>query len=121
MADPKREEEIEQEEVEPPLETRFPTLPNATRLPDAPRYEAKLPDLNTPKQGSVAPGAYGKLAIAATAATTFITPIIVLSLGGWYLDQKLKHTTAWFAMIGLIVGMIAGVTSLLKVISKLQD
>jgi F0F1-type ATP synthase assembly protein I len=125
MADPKREDpiedQIEDEEQEPPIETRFPTLPNAPTLPDAPRYEAKLPDISKPRPGAAAPGAYSKIAIAATAATSFIVPIIVLSVGGYFLDKKLNNTTPWFAMLGLIVGLAAGISALLKIIAKLQD
>jgi F0F1-type ATP synthase assembly protein I len=73
-----------------------------------------------PRPGAVEPGGYNRLALATTAATSFIMPIIVLSVGGWWLDQKLHHTTFWIAFIGVMVGMVVGVASLLNVIKRMQ-
>ncbi len=115
----KRDEQTEQEAM--PIENRFPAMPPLPNLPEVPKYDAKLPDWNKPRKGTVEPGAYSKVAVAATAATSFIMPVIILGGGGWWLDQKLKHDTAWFALVGVIVGFIVGVTSLLRVIQKLQD
>lgn len=105
------------------LDKRFPDLPPPPEVPLAPRLDVKLPphpERHRP-EGAVEPGAYNKMAIATTAASSFIMPIIVLSVGGWYLDQKLKHKTAWFALAGVIVGMILGVGALLRIVSRLQD
>lgn len=115
----KRDEQTEEEET--PIEKRFPTMPSPSTLPEVPKYNAKLPDISKSRKGSIEPGSYGKLAVAATAATSFVLPVIVLGGGGWLLDQKLKHETAWFALVGVIVGFFVGVVSLLRVIQKLQD
>ena len=115
----KRDEQTEEEEQ--PIEARFPTLAPLPNLPEVPKYDAKLPDISKPRNGAIEPGSYSKTAFAATAASSFILPVIVLGGGGWLLDQKLKHETAWFALVGVIVGFAVGVTSLLRVIQKLQD
>gem|GEM_PF-2912104 len=119
LMEDKRDEQTEEEE--PPIEKRFPAMPPLPNLPEVPKYDAKLPDINAPRRGTVEPGAYGKMAVAVTAATSFVMPVIVMGGGGWLLDQKLKHETAWFALVGVVVGFFVGVVALLRVIQKLQD
>lgn len=103
------------------LQARFPNMPPAPDVPEPPRMTQKLPPHpEKPRPGAVEPGSYNKLALATTAASTFIMPIIVLSVGGWWLDQKLHHTTAWFAFAGVLIGLVAGVSALLKVVNRLE-
>jgi len=103
------------------LQARFPNVPPAPHVPEPPKMTQKLPPHPaTPRPGTVEPGSYNKLALATTAATTFIMPIIVLSVGGWWLDQKLHHTTSWIAFIGVLAGMVVGVSALLKVVKRLE-
>ena len=103
------------------LQSRFPEVPPAPHIPEPPKLTQPLPPHPAkPRPGAVEPGGYNKLALATTAASTFIMPIIVLSVGGWWLDQKLHHTTAWLAFIGLLVGLVVGVSALLKVVNRLE-
>jgi hypothetical protein len=89
-------------------------------LPEAPKINVKLPVLpDVPRPGSPAPGAYRKVAIAATAASSFISPILVLGVGGWWLDQRL-HSGGICAFIGTVIGFIAGIVALLQVIRQLN-
>ncbi len=113
MADKKQNEED-------PLAGRFPTVPPAPEIPEAPKLAPKLPPHPDRQKPAVEPGSYNKMAIASTEASAFVMPIIVLSVGGWWLDQKLHHETAWLAMIGLLVGLVAGISGLLRIISRLQ-
>ena len=95
-------------------------LPRIPRLPDAPKIDVKLPELpGAQQQGKVAPGAYRKVAIAATSASSFISPILVLGVGGWWLDQKL-HSGGICAFVGTVIGFIAGIVALLQVIRQLN-
>jgi hypothetical protein len=111
----------EKDEREDDLAKRFPASPAPPEIPDAPKIEVKLPPrAGAPQPGTVAPGGYHKLAVAATAASTFVTPIIVLGVGGWWLDQRLHMTTALFAFIGTVLGFIAGVVGLMRVIQQLN-
>lgn len=114
-----RDEQNEEEET--PIEERFPVMPPLPNLPEVPMYNAKLPDISKPRKGSVEPGAYGKMAVAVTAATSFILPVIVLGGGGYLIDQQMKHATAWLALVGVVIGFFVGVVSLLHTIQKLQD
>ncbi len=107
--------------AEDDLQARFPRVPPAPHVPEPPKMTQPLPPHPAkPRPGAVEPGGYNRLALATTAATSFIMPIIVLSVGGWWLDQKLHHTTFWIAFIGVMVGMVVGVASLLNVIKRMQ-
>ncbi len=110
------------DDPEQPADREILSLPPSADYPEAPRLNTKLPPHpSAPAPGSVTPGMYSGLALATTAGTAFTMPVIVLSVGGWWLDQKLHHATAWFAMAGVILGLIAGVSSLLKVVNRLNE
>ena len=113
--------ENEEKRPEDDVQSRFPDLPPPPDVPEAPKLSPKLPTHPERKTTGVEPGGNRKLAIATTAASSFIMPIIVLSVGGWWLDQKMHHTTYWFAFLGVIVGMVVGVVSLLHVIKRLSE
>jgi hypothetical protein len=114
MAEDDREEQDD-------LQSRFPEVPPAPHVPEPPKMTQPLPPHPAkPRPGAVEPGGYNKLALATTAASSFIMPIIVLSVGGWWLDQKLHHTTFWIAFIGVMLGMIVGVSALLNVVKRMQ-
>ncbi len=114
MAEDERKEQEERQ-------AQFPNVPRAPQVPEPPKMTSPLPPHPAkPRPGAVEPGGYNKLALATTAATSFIMPIIVLSVGGWWLDQKMHHATAWFAMSGVLVGLVVGVSALLKIVSRLE-
>lgn len=112
--------EPEAEEEQDDLQSRFPDLLSPPDAPEVPKLSPKLPPRpKQPGEGDFQPGSYGKIAIAATAASSLIMPIIVLSVGGWWLDGKL-HTSPWLAFTGVLLGLAAGVTSLMNVIKRLE-
>jgi hypothetical protein len=115
MTDEKRNEEEK-------LSGRFPDLPPTPEAPEVPKLSPKLPPHPAQtRPGQIEPGSYNKMAIASQAASALVMPVIVLSLAGWWLDTKLHHSTGWLAFIGVIVGFIAGVSALLKIVSRLSD
>ena len=92
------------------------------QIPEPPKLDPKLPahpDKAPSNSDSVA-ASYSGSAIATSAVSSFVTPIIVLSLGGYWLDQRMKHKTPWFSMVGVIVGLILGVSSLMRVMDRLS-
>lgn len=116
--EPRKQQHLEEEDE---LSGRFPTMPNLNAIPDAPKLSVQLPPHpDRPKPGSIEPGGYNNLALAATAATSFIMPVLVLSVGGIYLDRALHHKTPWFAMAGVIFGMVVGISALMRVINKMS-
>ena len=91
-------------------------------LPEVPKLDPVLPPHPTAGQGPrAAPGSNRKAAIATTAASAFVMPVLVLSVGGYYLDKKLNHAVPWFAIAGVVVGMVVGITALLRIIQKLEE
>lgn len=112
----------ERDEEEDDLLKRFPTVPSLPQVPEAPEFKPQLPPHpSKPRPGAIEPGSYGKTAIAFTAASSFIMPIVVLSVGGYLLDKKLGHGTYWLAFIGVVVGLVAGTTALIGVVNRLSD
>jgi hypothetical protein len=111
----------EKSEREEEIPERFPAPPPPAAMPEAPKIEVKLPPLpGKPTPGTVAPGAYTKVAVAATAASSFITPIVVLGVGGWWLDQRLHFGISICAFIGTVLGFILGILALMRVIQQLN-
>ena len=100
---------------------RFPTVPPLPEIPEAPSLSPRLPPHpDKPLPGAVEPGTHNKNALAFTAANSFIMPILVLAVGGWYLDQRLHHTVQWLAFVGVLVGLVVGMSSLLNVVKRMQ-
>ncbi|HZT43086.1 MAG TPA: AtpZ/AtpI family protein [Chthonomonadaceae bacterium] len=120
MSDEERERD--EEEEEDALEARFPPAPRAPEVPEVPHFAPRLPEHpSKPRPGAVEPGSYNKLALATTAASSFIMPIIILSVGGYYLDRALRHETYWIAFIGVLVGLVVGTISLINIMNRLSQ
>lgn len=117
-------EDRRDETREPNPEPVVPDSGEGVSIPDAPeipRLDPKLPRHPTQaRPPDVAPGAYGKMAIASTAATSLIMPIIVFAVGGMFLDRKL-HTDPWGAFIGVVLGFVAGIAALMNVMRRLGE
>jgi len=126
--------------------TQFPVTPDRPDTPIVPRLDSvpapvkdvtnrspydvpeapQLPRVARPAKpkargASSEPGSYRKSAIASTAVTAFVTPTIVLSLGGFWLDQRLHHSTDYLAGIGVVLGLIVGTSALLRIVAKLNE
>jgi len=113
---------VEDKDPSDDLERRFPAPPKHSDVPEPPKIEVKLPPSSThSRPGNVVPGRYQKLAVAATAATSFVAPIVVLGVAGWWLDQRLHSTAGLCAFAGVVLGFIAGIVSLLGVIRQLKS
>jgi len=125
------------------LKSRFPTVPFAPEVPEVPRLDSApqpVKDVTSetgievpavprlapvvrpvkpgPQKPAIAPGSYNKAALASTAATSFIMPTIMLALLGYFLDQRF-HTN-YLAFIGVVVGLIVGISALMKIIKRLE-
>jgi hypothetical protein len=124
MSDEEKRNDAEPEEDEAEtLLKRFPEMPPVPDVPETPKLVPKLPPHpeKVRAEKRIEAGSYNKMAIAATAASSFIAPIVLLGAGGWWLDQKLKHEVAWLAFLGVVVGFVVGVTSLLGTIRRLSE
>lgn len=104
-------------------ERTLPELPSLPDLPEAPKLSPVLPPRpsKASEQNKTQSQNYGKSAIASMAATSFIMPIIVLALAGYWLDLRLKHSTDWFAGLGVLIGLAVGISSLMRLLQRLSD
>jgi hypothetical protein len=125
------------------IKARFPDLPVNSDVPEVPRLDStsqpvkdvtnigrsdvpEVPRLAPvvrpvkpgPQRPAIEPGSYNKAALASTAATSFIMPTIVFALIGYFLDQKL-HTN-YLAFIGVVVGLIVGISALMRIVKRLE-
>lgn len=117
------EEEEERDEAQRERQDERFRMPEPPPMPPTPpRLNVQLPrHPDVPRESGIEPGSYGKAALASTAASSLIMPIIVLGVGGWLLDTKLHHNTFWLAFLGVIIGLVVGVSALLRVVKKLED
>jgi hypothetical protein len=103
------------------LADRFPRMPSAPDLPEPPKLSPTLPPSAQRQPGAVEPGGYNKMALAFTAANSFIMPVIVLTIAGIFLDRKFGGGKGWYVILGVFLGLIVGVTALVRVIKKMSD
>jgi hypothetical protein len=122
------------------IRRRFPNLPSTPDVPEVPGLDSvaepvkevtigsapevpQLAPVNRPVKPkasgpAIAPGSYNKAALASTAATSFIMPTILFSLLGYWLDKRM-HTNYW-AFIGVVFGLIVGISALMRIIKRLE-
>lgn len=108
------------ESTEDNLKSRFPEIPLHADAPSPPKIEVQLPPHPKVKEAGSDSRQMGKMAIASTAASAFVSPIIILSVAGWWLDQKMK-TGPWLAFSGVVLGFVVGVVQLLRITNKLNE
>lgn len=119
----RQEEEIHNDLEGEAGQRPLPELPSLPDLPETPVLKPVLPPRpsKAPEQNQMQSQNYGKAALASMAATSFVMPIIVLSLAGYWLDIRLKHSVDWLAGVGLLIGMGVGTTSLIRLLQRLSD
>jgi len=121
MADEKRDKDDAAGQQDD-LNQRFPRMPQAPEAPEPPKIQANLPPHpDKPKPGSVRPGQYNKMALAFTAANSFIMPVLILGALGIFLEQRFGHNKGMFAILGILLGLVVGIVGLMNVIKKLSD
>ncbi|HEV2472740.1 MAG TPA: AtpZ/AtpI family protein [Chthonomonadales bacterium] len=116
----KRIQEAEADSLDPLL-GRMPEAPPPPDAPEPTRIDPALPPRpGTRRAGQPQPGEYRNMGLAYSAASSFIIPVIALAVGGYLLDRALRHSTDWFAFVGVLVGMLVGVSSLMRVMNRLN-
>ncbi len=124
------DEEKQKKESE---EVRLPETPPIPLLPEAPKLRAvkpvslsgkiskpvSFPPLND-KKITGGRDSSQKAALALSSVGAFTTPILVLTLGGYWLDEKFHHTTMIFTILGLLAGMAVGTVSLISIMNRMM-
>lgn len=59
---------------------------------------------------------YRKGAPYMAASSQLVGAVVVFTLGGWWLDEKLGHETPWFTLAGAAIGMTGGFISFFKTV-----
>lgn len=98
---------------------KLPEVPSAPRLPDAPVIRADLPARPTESQ-SEGLKQYRNMGIAYTIPMALLAPIVVLLVGGWWLDQRF-HKSPVFTLAGALVGTVVGFINMFRLASRLND
>lgn len=104
---------------EPENREKLPEVPPMPDLPQAPALKADLPPKPKPAAEESAKE-YGRMGLAYTIPMALVVPIIALTLGGWWLDQRF-HKSPAFTLVGAIVGTIVGFINLFRLASKLNE
>ena len=94
----------------------------APDAPIVPKFTVSLPPRPAPPESrAAAQRQSGNTALALSAVSAFVAPIIVLVVAGWLLDLKLHHTTYWFSLLGAVLGLVVGISSLVRTLQKLNS
>ena len=107
----KREDENEA------LDPELPAVPSVPELPRAPNLSPSLPP--RPKPPSEERNDLQKAGIAYTIPASLIAPIIVLTIGGYWLDEKFERYPL-FTISGALLGSIAGFINMIRIANKLN-
>lgn len=104
------------------LQTRFPAVPSLPHdVPEPPKIKVDLPPHpDLPKPGAANATDIRGSALAYQAASSFIMPIILLGLLGWFLDGRF-HGNGIITILFFILGFVVGVVSLLKVVNQMNN
>ncbi len=98
---------------------KLPDLPPVPELPEVPELRPNLPP--HPRQpASQDAKQYRQMGLAYTIPAALVAPIVVLTLGGWWLDERF-HKSPAFTLAGAVLGMISGVVNMIRIANKLND
>jgi F0F1-type ATP synthase assembly protein I len=94
-------------------------LPPIPELPNAPKLNPNLPPLPREKEDPEAKQ-YRQMGIAYTLPVALITPIILLTAAGWWLDQRF-HRSPLFTMGGALLGIVTGFINMIRLANRLNE
>ena len=91
----------------------------AHRLPEPPALDAELPptDRRQPRNGID----YRRFGLAYTLPTALITPVLVLTFIGAWLDQRTGNASSGFTIGGAVLGLVVGTINMLRIAARLDD
>ena len=92
-----------------------PRLPEVPALPDVPKLKASLPSRPVEHKEQ---SQYGKAGLAYSLPAALVAPIVLFTVGGYFLDQKL-HSGSKFTLAGALLGIVVGFVNMIRMASKL--
>ena len=97
---------------------RLPEVPAIPELPHAPKLSPALPP--RPKPPSEERTDLQKAGIAYTLPASLIAPIIVLTIAGYWLDERF-HKSPAFTIAGALLGAVSGFINMIRIANKLNE
>lgn len=92
-------------------------LPGIPELPSVPVLKPTLPPLE--RKVLKVPDEARSMGLAYTLPTSLAVPIIVLTLGGYYLDERI-HRSPLLTLIGACVGTVIGFSNIIRIANRLN-
>ena len=97
-------------------EDGFPGVPSVPTLPEAPKLRPNLPPIKKPSEEA---RNYQQMGLAYTLPAALVAPILVLTLLGWWLDEKF-HRSPIFTLCGALLGTVTGFINMFRIANKLD-
>ena len=95
-----------------------PELPRVPELPQPPKIEVNLPKLGDRAEEQKVEQ-LRKMGVAYNIPASLIAPIIVLSVGGIWLDKRFGGGSV-FTAVGFILGVIVGFMNMIRMVQRLE-
>ena len=98
------------------------SLPQVPEVPELPRPPGLKPPLAraAPQKERGESGEYRKMGIAYSIPAALIAPIVVLTLGGWWLDGRF-HLSPYGTLGGALLGTVSGFINMIRIAGKLNE
>jgi hypothetical protein len=96
----------------------LPKVPEVPDVPGAPRLTPRLPPRPI-SRAAEKPSDLHKAGIAYTLPASLIAPIIVLTVAGYWLDEKYQKYPA-FTIAGALLGTVSGFINMIRIANKLN-
>ena len=110
MGDDGSEERINEHEL--------PDVPAVPTLPEAPKLRPNLPRIAIGETEQAKD--YRGMGIAYTIPIMLVTPVVLFTLAGWWLDEKL-HRAPVFVLSGSLLGFVVGFINMIRAANRMND
>jgi F0F1-type ATP synthase assembly protein I len=95
----------------------LPEVPAIPTLPDVPTLKPDLPHMPKPRgEGATE---QQRMGLAYTLPAALIAPIVVLTLTGYWLDNRF-HKSPYFTLGGALLGAVTGFMNMIRIANRLN-
>ncbi len=101
------------------VEDESPATSSGDRLPKPPALHPELPPPDSPVSERSA--GYRRFGLAYTIPTALIAPVVVLTLLGAWLDQRMGSASSGYTIGGAVIGLVVGTMNMLRLAARLDD
>ncbi len=104
----------------PDEEERIPKLPPTPELPEPPKVEFERPQLPGAQPSPTFQRNTRAISLAFSIGFSLAGPVILGALLGYWLDGRFGTSPTW-TMILTLLGMVAGLVQMIRVVNKLNQ